>query len=194
MDHLIHTLIMEFLPNLEIHYKWQMLGMEGPNLAKKCHRQILMRASKTPLDKIQNIDNSHFKVQSSNTNWYYNTDLVTTTCDCSDFPRICLCKHIAGVVHFFGGADLRPRPPGNEDSTSEPSELVMPKSPAQKDGSLCHVNDTASFISTANEIICLTQQLISNVPSDPEITNCSQGLSIQCDLDSMPCGKYENRG
>ena len=108
MDHLIHTLITEFLPDLEIRHERQMLGMEGPNLAEKRRRQILTHAPETPLHKIQKIDNSHFKVQSSNTNQYYNIDLVTTTCDCSDFPRIRLCKHIAGVVHFFEGADLGP--------------------------------------------------------------------------------------
>jgi hypothetical protein len=37
VDHLIHTLVMEFLPDLEICHKQQMLGMEGLNLAEKCH-------------------------------------------------------------------------------------------------------------------------------------------------------------
>jgi hypothetical protein len=32
VDHLIHMLMEEFLPDLEIHHEWQMLGMEGPNL------------------------------------------------------------------------------------------------------------------------------------------------------------------
>ena len=170
VDHLIHTLITEFLPGLEIRHERQMLGMKGPNLAEKRRQQILTHAPETPLHKIQKIDDSHFKMQSLNTNRYYNIDLVTTTCDCSDFPRIRLCKHIAGIVHFFGGADLGPRPPGNGDDTSESSEPVASKSPAQEDGSLCSANDAASFISAANEIIRLTRQLISNAPSDPGIT------------------------
>jgi hypothetical protein len=35
IDHLIHTLVMEFLPDLKFHYKWQTLGMKGLNLAEK---------------------------------------------------------------------------------------------------------------------------------------------------------------
>ena len=146
-----------------------MLGMKGPNLAEKCHQQILTRTPKISLDKIQKIDNSHFKVQSLNTNQYYDIDLVTTTCNCSDFPRICLCKHIAGIVHFFEGASLRPQPSGSRDSTSKSSESVVPKSPAQKDDSHRRMNDTTFFILVANEIIHLTQQLISNALSDPGI-------------------------
>ena len=128
-----------------------MLEMEGSNLAEKCCQQILMHPTETPLDKIQKIDNLHFKMQSSNTNQYYNIDLVTTTCDRSDFPCIRLCKHIAGIVHFFGGADLEPQPPDNRDGTSKSSKSVASKSSTQKDDST--VNDTASFISMANFII-----------------------------------------
>jgi hypothetical protein len=35
MDHLIHMLVMEFIPDLEIRHKWQTLGMEGLNLVEK---------------------------------------------------------------------------------------------------------------------------------------------------------------
>ncbi|KAH9987602.1 hypothetical protein BJV74DRAFT_773849, partial [Russula compacta] len=52
MDHLIYILVMEFLPHIETHHKWQTLGMEGPDLAKKCHQQILVCAPKTPLARI----------------------------------------------------------------------------------------------------------------------------------------------
>jgi hypothetical protein len=124
VDQLIHMLAMEFLPDLEICHKWQMLGMEGPNLAEKRRRQILMHAPETPITKIRKIDDSHFKVQSSNSSKSYHIDLDTTTCNCSDFPHIHLCKHIAAVVHFFGGADLGPQPPVNA-----PSELVATDSP-----------------------------------------------------------------
>jgi hypothetical protein len=108
MDHLIHMLVMEFIPDLEICHKQQTLGMEGLNLVEKCHQQILARAPKTPLSKIQKIDNLHFEVKSSTSNNIYQINLDTTTCSCSDFPRICLCKHIAAIAHFFGGADLGP--------------------------------------------------------------------------------------
>ena len=119
VDHLIHTLVTEYLPDVELRHKRQMLGMEGPNLAEKRRRQILTRAPETPLTHIQKIDDSHFDVQSSNSTKTYQIDLVTTTCSCSDFPRIRLCKHIAAVVHFFGRADLGPQPPGNASGESD---------------------------------------------------------------------------
>ena len=150
----------EFLPDLEIRHERQTLGMEGPNLAEKRRRQILKRAPETPLGKIQKMDDSHFEVQSSKTDQSYHIDLNTITCNCKDFPRIRLCKHIAAVAHFFGGVDLGPRPPDN--AASEP---VVPSSPVQQNGSDGTDDDaTACFISAANDMIRLTQELISNAP------------------------------
>ena len=152
----------EYLPDVEFRHKRQTLGMEGLNLAEKRRRQIRMRAPETPLSKIHKIDDSHFDVQSSNSSKYYNIDLITTTCNCSDFPRIRLCKHIAAVLHFFGGADLGPQPPG------DPSESDAPSSPVQRDGSVDNTDDgDTSVVSVANDIIRLTQELISKAPRDP---------------------------
>ena len=108
MDHLIHLLVKEYLPKIEHRHKQQTLGMEGSNLAEECQQQILSRVPKTPLSKIKKLDDLHFEVQSSSSLKYYQIDLSTKTCNCPDFPNISLCKHIAAVVHFFGGADLGP--------------------------------------------------------------------------------------
>ena len=82
--------------------------MEGLNLAKKHWQQILKHAPKTPIEKIKKIDNLHFEVQSSKSNDHYQIDLSTIICNCADFPNISLCKHIAAVIHFIGGANLEP--------------------------------------------------------------------------------------
>jgi hypothetical protein len=167
---LIHTLVTEFLPDLEIRHKRQTLGMEGPNLAEERRQQILKRAPEIPLAKIQKIDDSHFDVQSSNSTKIYQIDLNTTTCSCSDFPRIRLCKHIAAVVHFFGGADLGPQPPGNT-SASEVAPNSSVQVQHQQDGSVGSTDDgaTASVASVANEIITLAQKFVSKPPRDPGI-------------------------
>jgi hypothetical protein len=164
VDHLIHTLVMEFLPEVEIRHKRQMLGMEGLNLAEKRRRQIQTRAPETPLSKIEKIDDLHFEVQSSSSNKHYQINLDTTTCNCSDFPRIRLCKHIAAVVHFFGGAELGPQPPVNASA----SKSVAPNSPVQQDGSVGSTDDdaTAAIVSAANDIISLSQELISKAAHD----------------------------
>jgi hypothetical protein len=51
------------------------------------------------------------------------------------------------------------------------SKLVVPNSPIQQDGSVGSTDDgtTASVLSAANDIISLSQELISKVPCDPGI-------------------------
>jgi hypothetical protein len=164
MDHLIHMLVKEYLPDLEHRHKRQTLGMEGLNLAEKRRRQILMRAPETPVEKIKKIDDLHFEVQSSRSLECYQIDLSTMICNCKDFPNISLCKHIAAVVHFFGGADLGPQPPGNgSDSASESDDH---NSPGQSVGHGA-ADDNASVLSTANEMMSLLQQLTAKAPRDP---------------------------
>src|SRR5229473_6334682 len=162
VDHLVHTLVVEFISDLEMRHKRQELGMHSGDLAEQHHQQILRRAPETPLTQIRKIDNLHFEVQSSNSNKFHHINLVTTTCSCSDFPHIQLCKHITTVVHFFGGVDLRPQPLDNVGSASE---LVAPCSPVQQDGS----NDSAAIQSIINDIFSLSQGLVLKGPSDPRI-------------------------
>jgi hypothetical protein len=166
MDHLIHMFVKEFLPDIEHHHKRQMLGMEGPNLAEKRRRQILKRAPETPLERIKKIDDLHFEAQSSNSLKCYQIDLLTITCNCSDFPNISLCKHIAAVMHFFGGADLGPQSPrdGSDGSASESGEHESPDQPASH--SAAGDDATASVVSAANDSMNLLQQLITKAPRD----------------------------
>jgi hypothetical protein len=178
VDHLIHTLVMEFLPDLEFRHKRQTLGMNGPNLAEKRRRQILTRAPETPLAKIKKIDDLRFEVQSSKSTKSYQIDLNTTSCDCSDFPRIRLCKHIASVVHFFGGVDLGPQPPVNTGT----SESVGSNSPDQQDGNDGSTDDSA-VVSAANEIISLSHELILKAPRDPRLARSLK--SIQSRLSAL---------
>ncbi len=168
VDHLVHTLVMGFVPDLELRHKWQTLGMEGPNLAKKHCQQILTRAPETPISRIQRIDDLHFEVQSLKSNEFYQIDLSTKTCNCSDFPRIHLCKHIAAIIHFFGGDNLGPQLPDNS-SEAGASELVVINSPILRDGSGTDDSAIDSIISAANDIISLSQEILMKVLSDTRI-------------------------
>jgi hypothetical protein len=122
--------------------------MHSEDLAEQCCQQILRCAPKTPLTQIRKIDDLHFKVQSSNSNKFYNIDLVTTTCSCSDFPCIQLCKHIVAMVHFSGEANLGPQPLDNVGSASE---LVTPCSLVQQNGS----DDSTTIQTVINDIFSL---------------------------------------
>jgi hypothetical protein len=173
VDHLIYTLVIEFLSDLEFCHKRQELGMDGPNLAEKHCQQILEHAPETPLNKIRKIEDLHFEVQSLNSNTSYHIHLDTLTCNCSDFPRIRLYKHIAAVVHFFEGANLGPWP--TEDACA--SELVELGSLIQRDSSgSTDDGDIKSIVPAANEIISLTQELISKAPHDPEIAKSLKSI------------------
>jgi len=54
------------------------------------------------LDSVLNFDSAHFHIASqSRPGEFYIIDLIQSTCDCPDFPRIQFYKHIAAVeVHF----------------------------------------------------------------------------------------------
>src|SRR5258708_26465923 len=95
VDHLVHMLVVEFIPDLKMCHKRQELGMHGGDLAEQHRQQILRHAPKTPLTQIRKINDLHFEVQSLNSNKFHHINLVATTCSCSDFPCIQLCKHIA---------------------------------------------------------------------------------------------------
>jgi len=159
-------LVTQYLPHMEICHKQQERGMEGTNLAKTCCRQILMCAPETLVEKIQKNDDLHFDVQSSNSNIIYQVNLGITTCSCSDFPHVCLCKHIAAVLHFFGGADPRPQPPVNMGASSLP---------VQWNGSTTHMDDSAA-VSVIKDIFRLSQELISKGLSDLGIANSLNSL------------------
>ena len=38
----------------------------------------------------------------------YLVDLGNQSCDCPDWPKVRLCKHVSAVHHFFGHSDLQP--------------------------------------------------------------------------------------
>ncbi len=47
VDHLIHALVKDMLSTYEDRHKQQKLRMQGPNLAEKCQKDILVRAPET---------------------------------------------------------------------------------------------------------------------------------------------------
>ena len=88
MDHLIHMLVKGMLHSYEDRHKQQMLGMQGPNLAEKCQKQIVAHALKIPLEWIKEIGQLHFEIQSSSSKIFYEVNILTHMCTCIDFPCI----------------------------------------------------------------------------------------------------------
>ena len=194
VDHLIHTLVNKMLPIYEDRHKRQKLRMQGPNLAEKRRKDILARAPETPLERIKEIAESRFKVQSTSLEKLYEVNLLTYTCTCLDFPRIKLCKHVAVVVHFFGGrlevAELGPPAPVNA-SASEP-EPDVPKSPAQEDGSAANSKMCASLNSVVNDIFQLAHSILETAPADPDPDMVKSLKMARSQLNAMQCNMNDN--
>ena len=117
-DHLVHTLILDLLPDYKIHCDWQKHEFDGVNLATKQCQQILMWALGMSADAIRSLGNEHFYVRlavdsakmylvdlskdcSSDMSKSYLIDNRKDSCDCPDWPRVRLCKHIATIAHYF---------------------------------------------------------------------------------------------
>jgi hypothetical protein len=128
-DHLVHTLVTVMLPSYMIHHVRQELGFEGLNLAEKHRKELLVRTLEINTVNIHDLGGDQFAVQSvTNSSCIYSVNLSTQSCDCADWPRVLLCKHVTAAAHFFGNGDLqieskvsKPTPPIREGSAGVPA-------------------------------------------------------------------------
>jgi len=91
-----------FISDCQNWHKQQLVGLEGPDLEEARHEQILESTRNISLDSIHPVSNTEFLVASeSNLGHRYLINLTQSICDCKDFPRIRLCKHIAAVNEHF---------------------------------------------------------------------------------------------
>ena len=108
VDHLIHTLVTMLLPSYTIHHIHQELGFEGLNLANKQCKELLMQTPEMNTTCVHDLGDNKFTVQSvTNPSQIYAVNLSTQPCNCPDWPRVQLCKHVTTVVHFFRDGDLQ---------------------------------------------------------------------------------------
>jgi len=102
IDYVIEKFMTYFISDCQNWHKRQLVGLEGPDLEEVCCEQILESARNISPDSIHLVSNTEFLVTSeSNPGHRYLIDLTQSTCDCKDFPRIWLCKHIAAVNEHF---------------------------------------------------------------------------------------------
>jgi len=95
-----------FISDCQNQHKRQLVRLEGPDLEEACRKQILESARNISLDSIH--PNTEFLIASeSNPGHHYPIDLTQSTCNCKDFPRIQLCKHIAAINEHFPALRLK---------------------------------------------------------------------------------------
>ena len=106
MDHLIYVLVSVMLPHYVTRCDSQDLGFKGPNLAEKRHKEIRLQAVEMNAKHIHNLSGDHFHVESAtDSTRRYLVDLSNKSCDCLDWPRVRLCKHVSAMKHHFGNND-----------------------------------------------------------------------------------------
>jgi len=94
------------LPEYVAHYDSQDNRFHGADLAKKHQKEIHARTPEMNTESIHSLGGDRFCVQSEmDPSRTYLVDLSNQSCDCLDWPRVELCKHITAVAHFFGHND-----------------------------------------------------------------------------------------
>ena len=95
------------LPIYESRCNSQQLRFEGPNLKEKWHAELLARTLEINTDTICSLGSNLFSMKSMSTPSHsYQVDLGKQSCNCVDWPRAWLCKHVTAAAHFFGDLSL----------------------------------------------------------------------------------------
>jgi hypothetical protein len=137
------------LPSYAIQHVRQELGFEGLNLAGKRRKEILARTPEIKAGLICRLGDNQFNVQSvTNSTRIYLVNLGTQSCDCPDWPRARLCKHVSAVAHFFGNGDHQ-------------IEVVVPRAQPIREGS-AGAQSLASATSILENVIAISRALLSD--------------------------------
>ena len=164
-DHLVYTLVVEMVPYYENRHQRQELGFHGSNLAQKRLKEILVRTPEVKADSIHTQGDDHFYVHSEQEpSRTYQVNLGEQSCDCPDWPRVRLCKHVAAIAHFFGNVELLPKdfappppPPAIVDLAATPLPEASPDARSE-----------AAAAAILENVISVSKDFISDgAPSSP---------------------------
>ena len=100
---MICILTRNMLPEYYEFRHWaQQIGFEGPDLAEKHRRMVSASAKTISVDSITCVNDTQFRVASqSNLDRCYLVDIQQLICNCPDFPRVQLCKHLCAVKIWY---------------------------------------------------------------------------------------------
>ena len=151
------------LPHYIARCHSQDLGFKGPNLAEKRRVQIRVEAADMNADRIHKLGGDRFHVDSAtDSTRRYLVDLSDMRCDCPDWPRVRLCKHVSAVEHHFGNNVQRM-------GAAEAAEGVLPKTlpPNQEAPPDAHAGATTASI-LENVISVSRDTLNHSIPTSME--------------------------
>ena len=148
------------LPDYIARCRSQDLGFKGLNLAEKRREQIRLQGAEMNAERIHNLGNDRFYVESAtDSTRRYLVDLGNKSCDCPDWPRVRLCKHMSAVEHYFG----------NNDQRMGAAEDALPKMPLPIGETLPHGNAGSTTASILENVISVSKGALDDgVPSSTE--------------------------
>jgi hypothetical protein len=113
-------------------------------------------------DSIRELGGDRFHVDSATDSMRrYLVDLSDKTCDCPDWPRVRLCKHVSAVEHHFGNNDQRM----GADKAAE----GVPKTPSPNQEASPDAHAGAATASILENVISVSRgALDSSIPSSTE--------------------------
>ena len=160
-NHLITILIKNVEAEYVCHYDGQNMGFHGSDLGKEHHEELLVRTPEMNAESIRTVGNNGFYVHSvTDPSREYLVDLGKQSCDCPDWPRVRLCKHVTAMAHFFG----------HKDQQIE-VELIVPKSTApapapssREESPGERSNASAASASILQNVINISRDFLNNVP------------------------------
>ena len=146
------------LPDYESKHYRRQRGFDGPDLAKKRREEILARAPEVDAESIRKLGGDRYYVQSvTHSSRMYLVDLGKLSCDCPDWPRVQLCKHVAAVAHFFGN--------GHRQIVAALDDAPDTAQPI-REGSVGQSNGSAAVI--LENVIAVSKAMLSDgAPSSP---------------------------
>jgi hypothetical protein len=144
------------------HCHSQDLGFKGPNLAEKQHEEICLQAVQMNANGIHNLSSDCFYMESATDSMQRClVNLGNMSCDCPDWPRVQLCKHVSAVELFFG----------DNNQQMGVGEVVLPEMPLpNQEASADTLSSTgATSTSILQNMISVSRGTLNNgVPSSME--------------------------
>ncbi len=161
-DHLVHTLVIDMLPHYQARHDGQEVGFNGSNLAQKHRKEILTRTPEMNADSIRVLGDDCYYVQSeADMSCEYLVGLSKQSCDCLDWPRVQLCKHITAVAHFFGNGDQLVELAADAGATPKTVQPVESEHPPD-------VRRDSTVASILENVINVSKEFLSDgVPKSP---------------------------
>src|SRR6266404_5783457 len=178
----MYILVNEMIPSYQIIQDRYQLEFEGLNLEVKHRMEILARTLEINAENIRGLGTSdRFYIQSvTDPSCEYLVDLNNCSCDCPDWPRVCLCKHLTAVVHFFRHGNQQFGEEDEGTTTTPPGRDGSPDAHSDSSANSTHTNSIVKGL-----IAVSSDFLDDNIASSASATTVRDWEMLQVHLNAV---------